>query len=145
MLSSTFVNQLPLSSSGGMHLLVTTVFRTRKQSPEKVSDKSKGAATWQTLCSPASEPASCGRTLSHPASLEHVLGCTFAEGTHGASELGPEARLGSSNAQTGFQAAGSMRQSTPRSRTHSPGAIPLSGSPHGREASGLPQVWLSWT
>ena len=57
-----------------MHLLVTTVFRTRKQSPEKVSCKSKVASKWQTLCSPAPEPVSCGHTLSHPPFPEHVLG-----------------------------------------------------------------------
>lgn len=57
-----------------MHLLVTTIFKTRKQSPEKVSDKSKVASKWQTVCSAAPEPVSCGQTLSHPPFPESVLG-----------------------------------------------------------------------
>lgn len=56
-----------------MHLLVTTIFKTRKQSPE-VSDKSKVASKWQTVCSAAPEPVSCGQTLSHPTFPERVLG-----------------------------------------------------------------------
>lgn len=57
-----------------MSLPVTTVFRTRKCSSEKASNKSKVASKWQTLCSPAPKPVSRGLHPEPPPFPMHVLG-----------------------------------------------------------------------